>query len=675
VSDTRQALARVGVSLAIIAAMVYMPAAVGWLEASYPASGDPGTAAFRYLVAIAATWLLAVVTGIAWMWPSWIVAARLRPTDVPEVRTLRAIVIAFLLQPAIHAAIIAVGGRDMSPERYRLAVLASQGVLIFIAAVMPPSDESPRASEWRDRFIVLCGVTALLALLLVSRIAWADLNPDGTELLTMGRSMIAFVVPRLPTGEIPGVNLGMLPVPYPIDWLLAIGGPSPIAARLPALGYTIAVGLGVVAIAEHGARRRLTTAEFAMVLGGAAAVCLTIGFNTSYDPYSTDLASPASIDLLALGLMLATLYFLFAREAAWCVVSAVVQAMTRPNAPLLCLMLVVAIFLVERDFRSRLLQTALVATAATLAAGLVYAFAIESITGSAVAEGGGNLLLRLRFLRFDDWTRFAYLIVPGGVVPAIALVNWRRFDHQARVMTLVAVAYFVFFYCLAFISLHHFAPAMLLPLVVLWRREGQRETGTPLPLRLVVAAGLVVAVLAALPRSMTPYRANREVAKSIAFDAGNVSGYALVRNTFDASRALDSLFTPYFRVTDTQVDRVGDPLSIAWYAQLALASRDSATYVVQPEALAPPAGTMPLGTARGFALYTRDPGARERLRHAPPPRDARSPLYDVPRTTLFQHLGRRAGVVQVDMREVACSVLHGVGPCGRGTGNAPRGLD
>jgi len=345
----------------------------------------------------------------------------------------------------------------------------------------------------------------------------------------------------------------------------------------------------------------------------------------------------------------------------------------RKASPLVCLMLVVTIFLVERDFRSRLLMIALGATAATLATGLVYAFAIESITGSTVAEGGGNLLLRLRFLRFDDWTRFAYLIVPGGVVPAIALVNWRRFDLQARVMTLVAIAYFVFFYCLAFISLHHFAPAMLLPLVVLWRREGQRETRTPPALRLVVAAGLVVAVLAALPRSMTPYRANREVAKSIAFDAGNVSGYALIRNTFDASRALDSLFTPYFGVSDPEVDRVGDPLSLAWYAQLARPSRDSALYVVQPEALAPPSGTTPLGTARGFALYTRDPGARERLRHAPPPHDARSPLYDVPRTTLFQHLGREAGVVQVDMRDVACSVLRGVGPCGRG--DAHRGPD
>ena len=668
-TDTRQALARVGLALAIIVAMVTMPGVIHWLEATYPPSSGPAGGVIQYAGAVLVTWLLGAITAIAWLWPSWVVAARLRPADSPEVHVLRATVVAFFLQPLIHAAILLIGGRDMPAERYHMEVLATQGVLLLGAALLPAADRA----EWRDRFVVVCGVSVMLALVLVSRIAWADLNPDGTELLTMGRSLVAFVVPRLPTGEIPGVNLGMLPVPYPIDWLLAIGSASPIAARLPALGYMVLVGLGVTAIVEHGARRRLSPAEFAMVLAGAAAVCLTIGLNTSYDPYSTDLASPASIDLLALAFLVSTLYFLFAGEPGWCMASSVLMALSRPSAPLLCAMIVAAIAVVERDVRSPQLRVALVATATTLLVGFVYALAIESMTGSQVAEGGGNLLLRIRFLRFDDWGRFAYLILPAGVVPAFALAGWRRFDQQARVMTLVALAYFAFFYCLAFISLHHFAPAMLLPLAVFWRHETQRETATSLPARFVVAAGLAVAVLAALPRSMTPFRANREVARSIAFDAGNVTGYTLVRSTFDASRALDSLFSPYFRVTDPQVERVGDPLSLAWYASLAVPSRDSAQYVVQPESLPRPVGATSLGTARGYALYARDVGAWKRQRHLPPPRDARSPLYDVPRTTLFQHLGRDAGVVQLDLKEVVCAVLRHAGPCAGGPDAPARG--
>jgi hypothetical protein len=83
---------------------------------------------------------------------------------VPEVRALRATVVAFFLQPAIHAAILIFGGRDVSPDRYRLAVLASQGVLVFLAALAPPT-RADQAGDWQDRFGALCGVSVLLALL------------------------------------------------------------------------------------------------------------------------------------------------------------------------------------------------------------------------------------------------------------------------------------------------------------------------------------------------------------------------------------------------------------------------------------------------------------------------------------------------------------------------------
>ena len=390
---------------------------------------------------------------------------------------------------------------------------------------------------------------------------------------------------------------------------------------------------------------------------------LTIGFNASYDPYSTDLASPASIDMLALVFLVATLYFLFAGEMWWCLAAAVLQALSRPSAPLLSLMLVAAIVIVDRDVRSRRLQLALIATAATLVVSLIYVFAIEAMTGSEVSEGGGNLLLRIRFLRFDDWKRLAYFIVPAGIVPVLLMTRWRQFDGRGAVMALVALAYFAFFYGLAFIALHHFAPAMLLPLAVFWRTQAQRDTSTGVPLRVGLAAGLAIAVVAALPRSMAPFRDSREIGSSIAMDLGDVHGYALIRKRFDASRVLDSLFAPYWRVADAQGERVSDPGSLAWYATKARPDPSSARYVVQPEGRAAPEGATPLGTARGFALYTRDVATWQRQRQSPPPPDVRSRLYDVSRTTLFQHLGRDEGVVQVDLRDVACRVLPSMQAC------------
>ena len=658
----RQVL-RVVAALAILSILTAAPDVVAWIEAQYPMSGGAASKAFQSLVAAVVAWLLFVATLLAWGWPSWAIATRLRPDDALEVRTLRACVISFFLQPAIHTAIIGVGGRLLSANAYHAAVLAAQGVLLLAAAVASTRHSTEQRREFFPRLLVLSGVTLLATLALIGRIAWADLNPDGTELLTMGRMLGAFAVPRLPTGEIPGINLGMLPIAYPVDWLLAIGGLSPMAARLPALAYLTVIASGLVAIVEQAARRRLSVSELALLGGGVVAACLTIGFNASYDPYSTDLASPASIDLLALALLTATLYFLFAGEATWCIAAAMLQALSRPSAPLLCLMVVAAIMVVERDLRSRRLQLALVATATTLVVTLLYVFVFERLTGTQVSEGGGNLLLRLRFLRFDDWARLAYLVVPAGVLPALLLWRWRQSDQVAKVLTLVTLAYFAFFYSLAFISLHHFAPAMLLPLVVFWRGEVQRDSVTSVPMRIALAAGVAIALGAAMPTSLTPFRATRDIGRSIAFDMDNVTGYPLVLRTYDGSRVLDSLFTPYFRVRDAQVERVGDPITLALYAIKAGTTRDSAKYVVQPDADAPPPGTTALATARGFTLYARDVEAWQRQRKTPPPPDVRSRLYDVPRTTLFQHLGRDAGLVQVDLRSIACWVVPGMRAC------------
>lgn len=663
----RQALSRIGIVLGIFGALLFAPNMVRSLEMRYPLSAG-AAGSLQYVGFSFVMLLLAVLFAVVWVWPSWVIAARLRPDDRVEVRALRATVISFILQPTLHATIIGVFGRDMPPDRYRLVALVTHGVLLLAATLSyPPTAGRP---DWRPRLAALVGIMVAVSLALVSRVAWADFNPDGTELFTMGRSLSAFAIPRVPTGEIPGVNLGMLPIAFPVDLILTLGGLSPVSVRLPALAYIAAAGLGVAGLVEHRARRELSTAEFTLLLAGVAAVCLTISYNASYDPYSTDIASPASIDVLSLVFLVAALHFFFAGEAGWCIATSMIQSLSRPSAPLLCLMLVAAVFLVERDVRSARLKLAVGAAASTLLVSLVYVFAMEALTGSQVGEGGGNLVSRIRFLRFDDWSRLAYLIVPSGILPAVTLVRWKQLDQKALVLALVSLAYFAFFYTLAFTSLHHFAPAMLLPLAVFWLHAINRERSGGV-LQVGILTGVAVAVFAAMPQSMAPFRASREVANSIALEAGDPRRDMSIDSIFAASRVLDSLFAPYWSVRDPQRERVGDPISLAWYASRARVAASTARYVVQPEQLAPPAGTTRLATTRGFSLYTRDVAAWQRQRTAPPPLDVRSPLYDVPRTTLFQHLGRDAGLVQLDLKDVACGILRGLPGCEQAA--APRG--
>ena len=651
---------------ALTAAIVLLsaPTLVAWLQGLYPLTGGRTTRAAAFLSAALCTWVLSIVTLAVWFAPSWVVARVVAPADALSVRALRCFVIAFVLQPLAHGTMLLAVGVDLPPPAYRLATLTTQLLLIVMAgAWMLRARTGARETGIRlprdtIRWAVLGAAILIVTVLLLPRLAWQDLNPDGGELLTMGRSLGSHIVARLPTGEIPGVNLGMVTIAYPVDWLIATTGLSEPAARLPTIAYLAGMVLGVAAIAEHRAARALRTREFAVLALGVVAVGLTLAFNASYDPYSTDLASPTSIDLLTMVFLLATLHFLFAGEVAWCLASAVLMSLSRPSALLLCLLTSAALLLIHRDWRVRPFQTAVLATLATLVVSVLYASVFSSMIGDPVAEGGGNLLTRIRFLRFDDWRRLAWLAVPGGVLPVLSFLHWRRMETRGRVLALVTLGYFAFFYCLAFVSLHHFAPAMLLPLAVLWRSEVERAVPSSPAWLVAVLAGVVFAGYAATPRDSSTYRDARRLGSTLVYEIGDYGGdYRARREAFESRDILDSLFTPYALVRDAQRDRVGSPWTFIHYAWLAETDADRAQYIVRAADRERPAGTTRIAMAHGAALYVRDAAAWRAERRTPPPPDPRSRWYDLPRTTLFAHLGRTEGVPQVDLRALADRLL------------------
>ncbi|MEP7348301.1 MAG: hypothetical protein ABI877_23750, partial [Gemmatimonadaceae bacterium] len=182
----------------------------------FPLSGGAGARFAAYVVATVATAAIAVLALGTWFAPSFLVAKALRPGDPPDVRVLRACVIAFVLQPVVHALILWIGGRNLSPDSYRLASFLSQGALL--CAVAPLRLGVPTgvtAKGWgKERTALVFGFLIFVTAILLPRLVWQDLNPDGTELLTMGRSLASHAFARLPTGEIPGISLGMVTIAY-----------------------------------------------------------------------------------------------------------------------------------------------------------------------------------------------------------------------------------------------------------------------------------------------------------------------------------------------------------------------------------------------------------------------------------------------------------------------------
>ena len=631
-----------------MAVLVSARVLVRFIEGAYPLDDGVIGNAIEYALLAGLLCFTGVIAMGAWVTPGWTLARMRWPDDPPIARALRAVVIAFPIQALLLAAIVMVFGRDLAPETVRRYLLAGQGLLLVASALSTPRAAAD-ATRWpRQRVLLLAAFALGLTLLLLPAIAWTDYNPDGIETLALGRSVASRLVPRFPGGGLPPTDLVMFTAAYPIAWLVSVCGLGETAARLPAIAYAVALAAGVIALSEQQARRRLATGECAVLLVGVAAVVLTLAFNTAYHPYSTDMASPTSIDLLAMVFLLATLYFVIGGSAVWVAASATLMSLTRPTALPVFFLLAGAVFITERNWRHPRFRLAAVAAGAALAVSIALGFALNDPDGA---------ITRVRYLRFDDWTRLRYLVIPGGVIPVLAWARWRRMDAWSRELAIVALGYFAFFYCMAFYALHHFAPAMLLPLVTFWRGEAQRESPSVGAWRAAVALGAIVAVAAALPRRFAPYRDARRVASGISYEVGDYPGnFAGIRRAFPGRRALDLLFaSPY--ISDPQAARITESYSFIHYASLAGSGQAPPWYVVRDTSQGAPDGMTPLGSRNGATVYVRDVNRLEQERLHPPGPAPRSPWYDVPRTSLFRNLGIEAGIVQIDLLDVARRVL------------------
>jgi hypothetical protein len=548
----------------------------------------------------------------------------------------------------------AVGGSHTAFRAPYLLPALGAWIALFVRSRSGRASPFP-VTESADRAVMFwtLAIPVLLTWFLLPVLLWQDFNPDGLEALTVGRSLNDWMIPRMPTGGATGLGLGMITIAYPIHWLIVFFGPIEAAARLPVALYAPVLFAGAVSVAELDAPRRLTMRELAAMVIALGAFIVALGYNDTYHVYSADIASPANIDIAAVALMLGMCYALFAGQRWWFVAYTVLTYFTRPTAVMLLGLLVIAVVFVERKDRA-LLRARLIDLGIALAACAVLLVAFERFFAMAAhvqfAEGTEHIGARLRYLRFDDVKRLLYVIVPSGILPALALVAYRRFDAVGRTLTLVTLGYFAFFFVLAFHVLHHFAPAMVLPLVIYWRwmlSERPRFL-------LVEATGAlaVLAVILSLPRTLTLDRSSRQIGSALSFRVGNYDGpYADWRAAFRAKDMVDTLFPPYWKDPDPARERMGSPWVFVHYAARGEIA-PSANYVIQaPSAPAPAGFTLVQATDSG-ATYVRDLGRWQHDRYGSFDTHFRSRIYDIPRESMLAIWGVPARRYTIDVRAV-----------------------
>ena len=330
---------------------------------------------------------------------------------------------------------------------------------------------------------------------------------------------------------------------------------------------------------------------------------------------------------------LAAVVFAAERETAWLVASAFLTYVSLPSGLLLLAFWLGARFLVERPvpWGELVRGGGALVGAVVLAAGLGRVVVALGSAPPGGEYGIVGILKYFAFVQFTDWTRLFYAAIPAGLFPVAVLVLFRRQDALARTLAVVTAAYFGFFFLQAHISLHHFVPAMVLPMVVAWRM-------VHLPTGASLARGWAplgfVAVLLAFPWGRTAiHRDGREVGSTVLV---RIDGYARAEAApMRASTTLDRLF-PYDWVATVPATYGGSPLVWNHYARHGGDPDDSTNYIVQSSDMPLPAGFTVAGAdSTGAVVLVRNEATLARDRARRPATPAGSRALDVPRGVLF----------------------------------------
>ncbi len=597
-------------------------------------------------------WLFPILAA-GWLAPGFLVALRTDPSAAPAALCIRAAGYA----SAVHI-VSAVCARFVGPTPTPGPLVHALSTAVVLALGLdllrrpPPMNARRRADDLR--FAAAMALVLLGAAAMIGKRLFSDLSSDGVEAYEMARSLREHVLPRSPGGTgILGLGVGMLTQIFPAHWFDTIFPASDAAPRLPILLFLPLVFAGVTALGELGQARRAGWVQLAAIALTTLTFGAVLGTNASFDPYHCDPSSPGALDVQTGALLLGLLEAAASLSAPRLLLFTLLGHGARPTTFLVLLMLAATVRLYAP---SGVRRTAFVRTGLALAACIVVTILYEKVyapfvSGGAAGLDSGSLAGRLRYLVFTDWSRFAYLLVPTGLLGAAALLLPHRMDGLGRTLAFISVATFALFFVPAAYAPHHFTPAMLLPVAVLHRlllSADERCARRVATAAVVFAAAGLFATLPSDPES--PARPYSPVGRRILWQAPELDrdlGRAL-----SAAELLSALMIPCHAAGDPAIYFMGSPLSLVRYATRDPEAEGRVDFILRSYDAPAPPGYFRLDAEHGFALYGRTPGLLEETRRRGLPTDWQSPLFRMDRRRLFRNVVVDAGLYDVDLRQV-----------------------
>lgn len=521
--------------------------------------------------------------------------------------------------------------------------LVSVGLLFF-------RWRSGREMSWplgdaNSRFtLISIGVMFFLFLVgLLPKFLWDNFHGDGVHAYETARLLLFQPLPFWnpaagPIANYPGLTSMLFA--FPASWFIRLFGEFEISVRLPMLIYMIALFGGVTAISEEGQSRALRYAALILVWLALTVYLVVVAFNVTYNPYSADIALPPARETLLVASYLGYILSFLRRQSGWMLLFTFLTYASLPTGLFLMGLWIIAVFLVWRPipWRQLIIAAGFLAACMLLNVVLPHALNVLGVPPPGREFNTQGIAERVGFYG-GDIHRILFVLIPCGILPAIAIFAWTRQDRIARTVSVTTVATFIFFYFQRNTALNHFMPVMVLPLITYWRIHLSNPWGKRNLFLFLTAAAGIFALWISLPQNYLPHTTARIIGSALldrskgyeSFDPAAFRRPALLRHLFPLtwSRSVPS------------ENYGGSPQVWYFYSRQNKTLQPHINYLLQPSGDPPPEGMTLIATEHGSSLYVADQSLWKRHRALRPPTPPGCLLYSLERSTLFKRERRK----------------------------------
>ncbi|MGB3179084.1 MAG: hypothetical protein WBA90_14530 [Albidovulum sp.] len=514
---------------------------------------------------------------------------------------------------------------------------------------------------------VALGLFWLCLVVFAPKFYWENFTGDGSGSLQFARLYVAelwpFWTPEAgPIRNAPGLTMVLFVAPE--SWFVRLWGETEYSVRAPLLMYLAILYPLLTQLIRTGreAAAALRPLDHALIVAALLLYVLSNVYSGGYHVYFGDSPMPAARETLALIAFLGYALF-FVEDRRWLMLATgIMTHLVIPTGGLWLLMWPAAVFLVLRPIPWVRL---FVSAGIVLVAGFISVILPKLIGAIGLPFpgdefGAGNIITRLRFVTFADFSRFGFWAVPAGILPALFLLTWPMQDRLARALTLVTLGYFLFFYFQAYrVLLHHFIPAMIPPLVIMYRSQLWSDARFAMPLRGAATALLILSTWLSWPGEMKMHGFEREIGQHVTTEGPiferNPRGDGDRFRGFDQS-ALDvahvllgKLFPITYGEDDPKDHFYGAPLVWWYYSEFDKPEGQVINYILKPIDQATEADGTLFDSLDGYGLYIPDMALYQAHGATQLPVDTGASIYVTPRRVIYGHGAKTGERVVIDI--------------------------